>query len=109
MSTAHTLDLTMSRSDHAPARLPGEELITKGLADLEHDRETEAALLVRIAAPRLRNLGITIPAEETPTREPAEHRLYSLLAGRPDAHSHYNALIARVTSYARAAEHATPR
>jgi hypothetical protein len=106
---AHTLDTTMPvNAERSPTVLPGEELITQGLDDLSRGRESEAALLLRVAAPRLRNLGITIPPEDAGT-EPAEHRLYALLSGRPDAHSHYNALLARIASYARAAEHAAPR
>jgi hypothetical protein len=41
---------------------------------------------------------------------PAHHRLYELLTdGEHDAHSRYNALIGRIVSFARAAEHASPR
>jgi hypothetical protein len=92
-----------------PTILPGEELITRGLDDLRNGDETEAALLVQIAAPRLRSLGLDVPVDATQSGEPAEHRLYELLADRSDAHSRYNALLARVASYARAAEHATAR
>jgi len=93
----------------SPTVLPGEELISRGVADLRQGRETEAALLVQIAAPRLRSLGLDVPAGVAPNGEPAEHRLYALLASRSDAHSQYNALLARMASYARAAEHATRR
>jgi hypothetical protein len=94
-----------------PADLPGAELVSEGLADLEAGRESEAALLVAIAAPRLRRLGIDVPAEAERTHggESAEHRLYGLLsdADRGSAHSRYNALLARMVSFARAAEHAS--
>jgi hypothetical protein len=90
-------------------QLPGGELVAEGLADLSAGRESEASLVVQIAAPRLRTLGVTIEGHTNPGGEPPEHRLYSLLSARPDAHSHYNALLARIASYARAAEHATTR
>jgi hypothetical protein len=81
--------------------LPGGDLVTAGLDDLRAGRETATALLVAIGAPRLRQLGIDVPAVETP-----EHRLYDLLArDEPDsAHSRYNALIRRLVSFERALE-----
>ncbi len=92
--------------------LPGSELILEGIADLRDGRETEAALLVEIAAPRLRALGLEVPLERARhDGESPEHRLYSLLAARTDggAHSRYNALLARAASFCRAAEYAAPR
>ena len=56
-------------------RLPGEELITKGMSDLAQGIESQESLLVSIGAPRLRQLGLTIPE---PFDAP-EHRLYELL------------------------------
>jgi hypothetical protein len=89
----------------APADLPGYELICRGLEDLAAGRESESALLVAMAAPRLRALGIDVPAGGG--KRPS-HRLYELLA-ETDAgpHSRYNALVARIVSFARAAEHAS--
>lgn len=85
-------------------RLPGYELVRGGLADLMAGRESEAALMVAMAAPRLRALGIDVP----PTVEGASHRLYELLSERGGgAHSRYNALVGRMVSFARAAEHAS--
>jgi len=83
--------------------LPGNDLIEAGVSDLLEGRETIAALLVAIGAPRLRRLGIALP-EQLPD-EP-EHRLYELLARdeTDSAHSRYNALIRRLVSYERAAE-----
>ena len=85
--------------------LPGEELVAAGLSDLLQGRETEDALLVLIAAPRLRRLGLHIPERTSPL--PFEHQLYAHLAERlgTAAHSHYNGLIRRMVSYARALEH----
>jgi hypothetical protein len=90
------------------ADLPGHEIVSEGLSDLAAGRESESALLVAMAAPRLRTLGFEVPAGGD--TNPA-HRLYELLAadtGR-GAHSRYNALVARMVSFARAAEHASPR
>jgi hypothetical protein len=82
--------------------LPGQDLVEQGLADLEAGHESVPALLVSIAAPRLRAPGFPIAAPlETP-----ERRLYELLsADDPDsAHSRYNALIRRLVGFERAAE-----
>jgi hypothetical protein len=87
------------------ADLPGHDLVSAGLADLEAGRETECALLVAMASRRLRGVGIQVP--ETAIRRPS-HRLYELLSeAGPGAHSRYNALLARIVSFARAAEHAS--
>ena len=83
--------------------LPGNELIESGLQDLRAGRESIAALLVAVGAPRLSNLGIELP-DNLP--ENPEHRLYALLEedGSDSAHSRYNALIRRLVSFERAAE-----
>jgi hypothetical protein len=88
-----------------PVNLPGHELVSAGIADLAAGRESEASLLVAMAAPRLQALGFAVPAGggESPS-----HRLYELLAERGGgAHSRYNALVGRIVSFARAAEHAS--
>jgi hypothetical protein len=88
-----------------PSDLPGHELISEGLVDLAEGRESELGLLVAMAAPRLRALGFDVP--EGGGERPS-HRLYELLAETGQgAHSRYNALVARVVSFARAAEHAS--
>jgi len=90
-----------------PTNLPGHELVSAGLQDLAAGRETEASLLVSMAAPRLRALGLAVPA--TAERCPS-HRLYEMLAARDgSAHTRYNALVGRMVSFARAAEHAPAR
>jgi hypothetical protein len=78
-------------------RLPGGDLVGKGLADLARGEETVESLLVSIAGPRLRAGGLEVP----PTLPDPEHRLYERLArGDPDgAHSRYNALLRRLTSF----------
>jgi hypothetical protein len=82
--------------------LPGGDLVAKGLEDLAVSSETVESLLVSIAAPRLRTLGILTAA---PLADP-EHRLYERLAREdPDsAHSRYNALLRRLTSFESALE-----
>lgn len=83
--------------------LPAEDLIESGTRDLRDGRETIAALVVAVGAPRLRRLGIELPAH---LAEYPEHRLYALLAkdGSDSAHSRYNALIRKLVSYERSAE-----
>jgi hypothetical protein len=89
---------------NVPTSLPGHELVSAGLTDLAAGRESESSLLVTMAAPRLRRLGFDVP--EGGGERPS-HRLYELLSEADQgAHSRYNALIARVVSFARAAERA---
>jgi len=85
--------------------LPGDDLVRSGLEDLDSGVESPAALLVAMAAPRLRRLGV--PAPPGPAGDPS-HRLYEILAeeDRATAHSRYNALVGQVVSYARALERA---
>ena len=84
--------------------LPREELVQQGLADLKLGCESDESLLVLIAAPRLRDLGIEVPDSNLPG--PCEHALYSRLEERlgPGAHSSYNSLIRRIVSYVHALE-----
>ncbi len=89
-------------------RLPGHELVRSGVADLAQGRESEEALSVALAADRLREAGVAVPV--VAVERPA-HALYRLLAERhgDGAHSRYNALLGRIVSFARAAEHARGR
>lgn len=90
-----------------PRDLPGHDLVSAGIDDLAAGRETEAGLLVAMAAPRLRTIGLEVPSGGG---ERPSHRLYELLSESGDgAHSRYNALVGRMVSFARAAEHATSR
>ncbi len=80
--------------------IPGASLVRQGLADLDAGRETEAALLVSIGAPRLRRLGFLVTS---PWPDP-EHRLYAWIArsGPDAAHARYNAVLRRLISFERA-------
>lgn len=82
--------------------LPGGDLIAKGLADLAHGLESDEALLVSIGAARLRSRGISV-ASSLPN---ADHRLYERLAreDQDSAHSRYNGLLRRLTSFESALE-----
>lgn len=87
---------------------PGADLFDAGVEHLDAGVESVEALLVSIARERLIAAGLAVPpvAAERPA-----HRLYDLLAADDpsDAHGRYNALLRRIVSFARAAEHATPR
>lgn len=87
---------------HAEERVPGADLVKAGLGDLERGVESVEALLVSIGALRLARLGMVVTS---PYASP-EKRLYDLLWRQdPDsAHSRYNALVARLVSFERAAE-----
>ncbi len=91
------------------AGLPGAELVSEGIEDLLAERQTALAALVSMAAPRLRQAGLDVPAAGDDG--PPSYRLYELLA-RADpatAHRRYNALVGRIVSFARAAERASQR
>jgi hypothetical protein len=93
-----------SSEDVGLARLPGAELIEKGLADLAAGAVTVESLLVSVGAPRLRELGFDV---RSPFEGP-EERLYLVLAESDPAgaHARYNALVRRLVSFERAAESA---
>ena len=82
--------------------LPGGDLVSKGLEDLSRGDETPEALLVSIASRRLREAGLPV---EKPHAD-ARYRLYALLARADEdsAHSRYNALLRRLTSFESALE-----
>lgn len=87
-------------------RLPGAEIVLPGLADLEAGHQSLNAVAVQAAAPRLRRAGLDAPSSDDGL--PAAHRLYQQLSSQlgDGAHSRYNAILARVASFARAAERA---
>jgi hypothetical protein len=92
-------------SDEQLKNLPGAEIVLPGLADLAAGRETVNASAVQSAAPRLRRAGLDAPSAER-GEPPAAHRLYAQLSEElgDAAHSRYNAILARVASFAGAAE-----
>ncbi|HEX2085338.1 MAG TPA: hypothetical protein VHF89_06625 [Solirubrobacteraceae bacterium] len=87
---------------------PGADLVAAGLDDLARGRETAEALLVCMARTRLRSVGVEVPAVAV---DHPSHRLYDLLAEDDPltAHGRFNALVRRLASFARAAEHARAR
>ena len=83
--------------------LPGAEIVRQGVEDLGKGVESVPALLVSIAAPRLKSLGIAVPGSAIPS---PELRLYEILSAEHGngAHSKYNAWRRRLTSFIRAAQ-----
>ena len=86
--------------------LPGSEVVSQGRADLKKGILSESALLVLIAEPRLRSLGIQLTPCNLAIQGPVEHALYTLIEERlgPGAHSFYNSLIRRIVSFTHALE-----
>ena len=84
-------------------QLPGSDIVQIGLDDIRRGTISEESLLVAIASPRLRSLGIHV-GEHPSVDVPYEHALYSALEARlgNGAHAAYNALIQRVVSFANA-------
>ena len=91
------------------AALPGSEILQRGLDDLAANRPSVEALLVEIAAPRLRFVGVEVPVIPPPRQgehSDAELRLYVLLGrqGCADPYREYNALLRRLASLCSALE-----
>ena len=84
--------------------LPGGQLVDKGLRDYAAGQSSPEALLVDLAASRLRREGVPVPQPSSGWRKavPDPHlRLYELIeqsAGEL-AHSRYNALLRQVVSF----------
>lgn len=86
------------------AGLPGEDLVRKGLVDLDSGEVTTEACLVSIASPRLRQRGLlSVDAALVPDAELALYQLLGKAEG--DAYSRYNSLLRRLASF----EHALDR
>ena len=79
--------------------LPGGEILTDGLRDLENGIQSASSLLVLIAAPRLRRCGVRIPATILPLAPP-EHELYDFLVAEhgQEAYRLYRSLLRRLVS-----------
>jgi hypothetical protein len=89
--------------------LPGGEILSNGLRDLEQGLRTVNALLVLVAAPRLRRCGIRIP-QTTPISELPEHALYRQLCVEHGAEAYrlYRSLLRRLVSLENALESKRP-
>jgi hypothetical protein len=90
-------------------QLPGAEIVLPGIADLKSGEMSIDALAVLSAAPRIRALGLETGVAKGEI--PAAHQLYEQLHRDlgDAAHSRYNAILGRVTSFAQAAERARVR
>lgn len=86
--------------------IPGNELVSQGLKDIsEGNYHSEYALLLFMAAPRLRYLGIHIPRDPRSKETNPSHELYRLLENTtPDPYSQFNALQRRLVSFCNAME-----
>ena len=82
--------------------LPGGEIVHQGLEDLRKGVESPQALLVCMAATRLRAMGFDVPQKLIPS---PEVKLYRILASQyaSGAHSKYNAWRRRLLSFLRSA------
>ena len=85
--------------------LPGGEILSKGLKDLQEGIRSIDALLVLVAAPRLTRCGIKIPQNSSLSELP-EHALYRQLCVEhgPEAYRHYRSLLRRLVSLENAME-----
>ncbi|MDR3690860.1 MAG: hypothetical protein P4L46_15890 [Fimbriimonas sp.] len=81
----------------------GGDLVERGMRDLENRVASDEALLVLIASPRLKQLGIPVP-DRQPLAMPWEHALYDRIESRMPKRAHvaYNAYLARIVSFANA-------
>lgn len=86
--------------------MPGGDLVGQGLSDPRAGVQSEAALLLLVAKPRLEGLGISLAEPKNLLNEMPSHALYDFLARElgDDAHSRYNSLIRRIVSFAHALE-----
>ncbi len=82
---------------------PGQELVDAGLSDLSVGKPSVEAHLVALAAPRLRSVGVRVPANKL---DDTGEGLYLLLRASdpPVPDSYYSALLRRVASYCAARE-----
>ena len=90
--------MKLPRSIRERYRLPGGDLVEKGLSDLAQGKITVPSLLVSLAAARLRREGVPV---RTPQKHP-EERLYRLLSKSSGdlAHARYNAYLRQMVSFA---------
>jgi hypothetical protein len=87
--------------------LPGEELVRKGLADVDAGEVTVEACLVSMASPRLRRCGL-LPMDAALVAD-AELALYELLGKTEvDPYGRYNSLLRRLVSFEHALDRLAP-
>ena len=80
--------------------LPGAARHERGIRDLQAGRLSTDALLVAVAAGRLRELGLSVPEDSALPNEP-DLALYESLRGHPtgDPYFRYNALRRELDSF----------
>ena len=89
------------------AGLPDEELVRKGLVDLNVGDVTVESCLVSIASPRLRRRGLL--TMDVPLVPEAELTLYALLGTtEEDPYGRYNSLLRRLVSFEHALDRLAP-
>ena len=97
-----TASLTRRVQD-LPFELPGADPVRAGIAALECGEITVEALLVAVAAGRLRGLGLGIPKAADAIKEP-NLALYAAVCEARGGHSDYKALLERLINFANAAD-----
>jgi hypothetical protein len=90
---------TLSIEDYRD--LPGAELVSRGLDDLDRGRESEEAALVSMGAPHLRLLGLPVP-DPLPDGKAVLWSLLERRVGEDAAHASFNALQRRLVGFERA-------
>jgi hypothetical protein len=96
----------MTSKEVLDPKIPGSDIVAKGLEDIRSQRITAYSLLLQVAAPRLKRLDIEIPrlpGIKNPEDVPYEHQLYELIKGA-GGHGLYNALCNRIASFASSLE-----
>jgi hypothetical protein len=88
---------------------PGGDILGPGLEAFAAGTVTDGSLLVSIVLPRLRAHGLALNARSAQLDHPHE-QLYARVAARSGdgAHSAYNALIRRATSFCAALDRSPP-
>lgn len=81
--------------------LPGADLVTEGLRDLEGGRESIAALLVAVATTRLRAHGVPVPPHGYIEAELLLYRALRREVGDA-AHGRHDSLVGRLVSFVHA-------
>jgi hypothetical protein len=94
------------RSPAGLERVPGWELVSVGLADLDAGRQTVPAMLVASASIRMGELGLNVAPIDVADPQVRMYELLEAEVGEGQAHGRYNALRRRLSSFLRGARHA---